>query len=107
MYFGKIKGVNMNKSNVIEQDSSKEIESLKRQLYTSKRNRLDMIDGFIKKISTELDTRNLKEIPTPVLSRMLISFADLAKKEQPVIELTYSEKNDPYDDFYKKERVTF
>jgi hypothetical protein len=46
-----------------------------------------MIDGFIDKIRAELDTRELKDIPTPQLTRMLVYFADLAKKEQPVIEV--------------------
>lgn len=62
-----------------------------------------MIDGFIDKLKAELDTRELKAIPTPQLTRMLVYFADLAKKEQPVIELQYN--RDEYG--INREKVTF
>lgn len=88
-------------TNIIEQDSPDELNSLKNRLYISKRNRLEMIDGFIDRIRGELETRELKDIPTPQLTRMLVHFADLARKEQPIIELQY--KRDAFD----SERVTF
>ncbi len=80
----------MSDTNVIKQDTPKELNALKNSLYISKVKRLNMIDSFIDKIRKELDKRDLTEIPTPQLSKMLIDFADLAKKEQPVIELQYS-----------------
>jgi len=93
----------MNDTNVIEQDNPKELNDLKNRLYTSKRKRLEMIDGFIDKIRAELDTRELKDIPTPQLTRMLVYFADLAKKEQPIIELQYN--RDEYG--INREKVIF
>lgn len=93
----------MNDTNVIKQDNPKELNDLKNRLYTSKRKRLEMIDGFIDKIRGELDTRELKDIPTPQLTRMLVYFADLAKKEQPIIELQYN--MDEYG--INREKVTF
>lgn len=97
----------MNEANIIEQKSRKEIEELKHRLYQGKRKRLEIIDGYLDKIKKELDTRDLKEIPTPVLTRMFISFADLAKKEYPQIELQYREKESNFDPawYYKTEKV--
>jgi hypothetical protein len=63
---------------------------------------MEMVDGFIDKLRVELESRDLTEVPTPVLSRMLTSFADLAKKEQPVIELCYS----PNGCGWHKDRIT-
>ena len=80
----------MNNTNVIKQNNPKELNDLKNSIYTSKRKRIEMIDRFIDKIQAELETRELKDIPTPQLTRMLIYFADLAEKEQPVIELQYN-----------------
>jgi len=80
----------MNDTNVIKQNNPKELNDLKNSIYTSKRKRIEMIDRFIDKIQAELETRELKDIPTPQLTRMLIYFADLAEKEQPVIELQYN-----------------
>lgn len=80
----------MNSSNSIEQKSTKDIEVLKKRFYEGKRKRLEIIDGFIDKIKTELDKRDLTEIPTPVLTRMFVYFADLAKKEYPEIELRHT-----------------
>lgn len=94
----------MNDTNVIKQDNPKELNELKNRLYTSKRKRLEMIDGFIDKIRGELDTRELQDIPTPQLTRMLVYFADLAKKEQPTIELQYGGLD---DDMFSTEKVTF
>ena len=100
----------MNQANIITQPSKKEIETLKHRLYEGKCKRLEIIDGFVDKIKKELDTRDLKEVPTPVLTKMLISFADLAKKEYPQIELQYKEadKNAEFDFLttYKVEKVT-
>ena len=79
---------------IVELDSPKEIDSLKEMIFNSKRKRLAMIDGFIDKMKKELDKRELKDVPTPVLARMLASFADLAKKEQPVIEVKYGKWDD-------------
>ena len=73
----------MSEANIIEQKSRKEIEALKHRLYQGKTKRLEIIDGYLDKIKAELDTRDLKEIPTPVLTRMFVYFADLAKKEYP------------------------
>lgn len=93
----------MTETNVIKQKTPKELNELKNRLYTSKRKRLEMIDGFIDKLKAELETRELKDIPTPQLTRMLVYFADLAKKEQPVIELQYN-----LDEIgFKRETVTF
>lgn len=97
----------MSESNVINQKSTKEIEALKHRLYQGKCKRLEIIDGYIDKIKAELDTRDLKEIPTPVLTRMFVYFADLAKKEYPQIELQYREVEDGLDfNTYKTETVT-
>ena len=96
----------MSESNVINQKSTKEIEALKHRLYQGKCKRLEIIDGYIDKIKAELDTRDLKEIPTPVLTRMFVYFADLAKKEYPQIELQYREAQDGIDwNTYKTEKV--
>jgi len=99
----------MSEANIIEQKSRKEIEALKHRLYQGKTKRLEIIDGYLDKIKAELDTRDLKEIPTPVLTRMFVYFADLAKKEYPQIELQYREE-DKLADFdylttYKTEKV--
>jgi len=91
----------INDTNILEQDNPDELNSLKKKLYSSKRNRLEMIDGFIDRIRGELEARELKDIPTPQLTRMLVHFADLARKEQPIIELQY--KHDVFDN----EKVTF
>ena len=93
----------MRSDNVIEKKSPKEIDALKNRLSKSKCARMEMIDGFIDKLRVELESRDLTEVPTPVLSRMLVSFADLAKKEQPLIELRYGTE----DYGWAKERVTF
>ena len=100
----------MSESNIINQKSTKEIEALKHRLYQGKCKRLEIIDGYIDKIKAELDTRDLKDIPTPVLTRMFVSFADLAKKEYPQIELQYREAQDGFNldalTTYKTEKVT-
>lgn len=96
----------MSEANIIEQKSRKEIEALKHRLYQGKTKRLEIIDGYLDKIKKELDTRDLKEIPTPVLTRMFVYFADLAKKEYPQIELQYREAQDGLDfNTYKTEKV--
>jgi len=96
----------MSESNVINQKSKKEIKALKHRLYQGKCKRLEIIDGYIEKIKAELDTRDLKEIPTPVLTRMFVYFADLAKKEYPQIELHYREVQHELDfNTYKTEKV--
>lgn len=96
----------MSEANIIEQKSRKEIEALKHRLYQGKTKRLEIIDGYLDKIKKELDTRDLKEIPTPVLTRMFVYFADLAKKEYPQIELQYREAQDRLDfNTYKTEKV--
>jgi len=96
----------MNQSNIIEQKDKKDIEALKHRLYQGKTKRLEIIDGYLDKIKAELDTRDLKEIPTPVLTRMFVYFADLAKKEYPQIELQYREAQDGLDfNTYKTEKV--
>lgn len=96
----------MSESNVISQKNTKEIEALKHRLYQGKCKRLEIIDGYLDKIKKELDTRDLKEIPTPVLTRMFVYFADLAKKEYPQIELQYREAQDGLDfNTYKTEKV--
>jgi len=97
----------MNDTNIINQNNKKEIEDLKYRLYQGKCERLEMIDTYLKKIKTELDKRNLKDVDTPTLTRMFISFADLAKKEYPQIELQYKEGRDPLDAFVtcKTEKV--
>jgi len=96
----------MNQSNIIEQKDKKDIEALKHRLYQGKTKRLEIIDGYLDKIKAELDTRDLKEIPTPVLTRMFVYFADLAKKEYPQIELQYREAQDRLDfNTYKTEKV--
>lgn len=96
----------MSEANIIEQKSRKEIEALKHRLYQGKTKRLEIIDGYLDKIKAELDTRDLKEIPTPVLTRMFVYFADLAKKEYPQIELQYREVEDGTDwNTYKTEKV--
>lgn len=96
----------MSESNVISQKNTKEIEALKHRLYQGKRKRLEIIDGYLDKIKKELDTRDLKEIPTPVLTRMFVYFADLAKKEYPQIELQYREIDNGLDfNTYKTEKV--
>lgn len=99
----------MNQSNIIEQKDKKDIEALKHRLYQGKTKRLEIIDGYLDKIKAELDTRDLKEIPTPVLTRMFVYFADLAKKEYPQIELQYKEEQAGLDmeafTTYKTEKV--
>jgi hypothetical protein len=98
----------MSEANIIEQKDKKDIEALKYRLYQGKTKRLEIIDGYLDKIKAELDTRDLKEIPTPVLTRMFVYFADLAKKEYPQIELQYREEDKRADfDFttYKTEKV--
>ncbi len=96
----------MSEANIIEQKNCKEIEALKHRLYQGKCKRLEIIDGYLDKIKKELDTRDLKEIPTPVLTRMFVYFADLAKKEYPQIELQYREAQDGLDfNTYKTEKV--
>jgi len=94
----------MNDMNVIKHDNPKELNDLKNRLYTSKRKRLEMIDGFLDKVRAELDTRDLKDIPTPHLTHMFVELAGLAKKEQPVIELKYSRFD---DDILPSENVIF
>ena len=91
----------MHETNIILQESPKELNDLKKRIYTSKKKRIEMIDGFINKLQTELNRRDLKELPTPMVAKMLISFADLAKKEQPTIELKYQES------MFDSQRVTF
>ena len=93
----------MNVANVIEKKSPKEIDALKDRLFKSKSKRMEMIDGFIDKLRGELETRDLSKIPTTLISKMLIDFAALAKKEQPVIELRYSQNE--FD--YNSEKVIF
>jgi len=96
----------MSEANIIEQKDKKDIEALKHRLYQGKTKRLEIIDGYLDKIKAELDTRDLKEIPTPVLTRMFVYFADLAKKEYPQIELQYREAQDRLDfNTYKTEKV--
>jgi len=91
----------MHETNIILQESPKELDEVKKRIYSSKKKRIEMIDGFIDKIQKELNKRDLKEIPTPMLAKMLVSFADLAKKEQPTIELKYQES------VFDSQRVTF
>ncbi len=87
----------MKNTNIIKQNNKDEIEKLKNRLYQNKSKRLEMIDGYIDKIKSELDTRDLQEIPTPLLTKMLISFVDLAKKEYPQIEIQHIEEQDDVD----------
>ena len=96
----------MSAENTLKQKNKKEIEDLKRRLYENKRKRLEIIDNYLIKIKKELDTRDLKNIPTPVLVRMFVYFAELAKKEYPQIELQYSEVENELD-FYKTEKLIF
>jgi hypothetical protein len=91
----------MHETNIIIQESPKELNDLKKRIYSSKRKRIDMIDGFLNKLQTELNKRDLKDIPTPMLAKMVVSFADQAKKEQPTIELKYQES------IFDSQRVTF
>lgn len=97
----------MPETNIITQENTKEIEALKQRLYAGKCKRLEVIDSYIDKIKTELDTRDLKDIPTPLLTKMFISFAELAKKEYPQIELQYKEMDTALsmDFLYKTEKV--
>ncbi len=92
----------MSKSNLINR--GKDIDVLKNRLLEGKSKRLDIIDSFVDRIKAELDTRDLKDIPTPILTRLFIGFIDLAKKEYPQIELQNREYSYGNPD-YKSEKV--
>lgn len=85
-----------NGTNILTRKNKKDLETLKNRLYDGKKKRLDMIDGFIDRVQAELKKRDLSEIPTAQLARILGDFVALAVKEYPEIELQYHEKRDDF-----------
>lgn len=97
---------------VMVQDKPDEIRDIRKRFLDGKRKRIDTVSGYMDKIRTELDKRDLKEVPTPLLARMFVQFADMAKKDEPIIELQYSEEIkgksafDIDDKAYRTETIT-
>jgi len=58
----------MSVTNIIEKNSSKEIDALKNRFLKSKCAHMEMVGGFIEKLRVELDSRDLTKVPTPVIN---------------------------------------
>lgn len=83
--------MNENKS-IIVQDKPDDIRDIKKRFLDGKRKRIDTVSEYMDKIKAELDRRDLNGVPTPILAKMFVQFADMAKRDEPAIELKYSEE---------------
>ena len=75
-----------------------ELESLLEQYCMTKAKRIELLGKKLKTIKNELESRDLKDVPTDKLIILFLKCFELAKQEAEAVEPTFAER-EPLDTF--------